>query len=230
MKEYIKSLVQEFPKVSRVFLALINKLPFINYIKIIKGNMFLNKGLCRKCRIEIFGNDNLVEVEDLGRLVNCHISITGSGNRVVIGKLAYLENVEIVIEDSGGEITIGEGTIISGPTHFAAIEGKNIEIGTRCLLSANITIRTGDSHSIIQKEIGKRINPSADVKISDHVWIGNGATILKGVCIEANSVIATRAVVTKSPKESNCILAGNPAKIVKFNIDWAAERIEVEED
>ncbi|MBA2585639.1 MAG: maltose acetyltransferase, partial [Chthoniobacterales bacterium] len=50
--------------------------------------------------------------------------------------------------------------------------------------------------------------------IGDNVWIGMNAVILKGVAIGENSVVAAGAVVTKSVPE-NCVVAGNPAKIVK---------------
>src|SRR5438477_1526329 len=52
------------------------------------------------------------------------------------------------------------------------------------------------------------------VKISDNVWIGMNAIILKGVTIGENSVVAAGAVVTKSVP-ANCIVAGNPAAVVK---------------
>src|SRR5207248_10050585 len=52
------------------------------------------------------------------------------------------------------------------------------------------------------------------VKISDNVWIGMNAIVLKGVTIGENSVVAAGAVVTKSVP-ANCIVAGYPAVVVK---------------
>jgi len=43
--------------------------------------------------------------------------------------------------------------------------------------------------------------------------------ILKGVTIGDNSIIAAGSVVTKDVP-NNCLVAGNPAKIIKENIDW----------
>src|SRR6266550_1183512 len=55
---------------------------------------------------------------------------------------------------------------------------------------------------------------TAPVKIADNVWIGMNATILKGVTIGENSVVAAGSVVTKSVPP-NIVVAGNPAVVVK---------------
>jgi acetyltransferase-like isoleucine patch superfamily enzyme len=49
------------------------------------------------------------------------------------------------------------------------------------------------------------------VHIGDNVWLGDHATVLKGVTIGDNSVVAARAVVTRDVP-ANVIVAGNPAK------------------
>ena len=45
-------------------------------------------------------------------------------------------------------------------------------------------------------------------------WIGAGATILPGVTIGENSVVGAGSVVTRDV-ESNTIVAGNPARVIK---------------
>lgn len=54
--------------------------------------------------------------------------------------------------------------------------------------------------------------------IGKNVWIGEHARICKGVTIGDGSVIAANSVVTKDVPALS-IAAGNPAKIVKENID-----------
>ena len=81
------------------------------------------------------------------------------------------------------------------------------------MFSSNIAIVTGDSHSILDNN-GKRINPSASISISDHVWVGQKVIITKGVYIAKDCVIGAGAVVTKDIPEYS-VAAGVPAKVVK---------------
>ncbi len=55
--------------------------------------------------------------------------------------------------------------------------------------------------------------------IGNHVWIGENALILKGVKIGDNSIVGAGSVVTKDVP-NNSIVAGNPARIIKNNINW----------
>ena len=59
--------------------------------------------------------------------------------------------------------------------------------------------------------------PLEDVKsvwIEDGAWIGDNATILKGVRVGRGAVVATHAVVTKDVPP-HTVVAGNPARVVK---------------
>lgn len=116
---------------------------------------------------------------------------------------------------SGACIAIGDHTGISGGSICAA---TRIEIGSECLLGANVTISDTDFHPVTP--VGRRYNidwkdiAAAPVIIEDNVFIGTGAVILKGVRIGKNSVIGAGAVVTKSIP-ANSIAAGNPAKVIR---------------
>lgn len=92
------------------------------------------------------------------------------------------------------------------------------------MLSANITVRTGDSHSVTDLD-GNRINNSKSVLFGNHVWIGNTVLIFKGSQIGAHSVIAGGSVVTGRIFPEHSIIGGNPAKVIKENVDWKRERI-----
>jgi acetyltransferase-like isoleucine patch superfamily enzyme len=52
------------------------------------------------------------------------------------------------------------------------------------------------------------------ITLKKNVWIGTAATILAGVTVGENSVVAAGAVVTKDVPP-NCLVAGVPARVVK---------------
>ena len=66
---------------------------------------------------------------------------------------------------------------------------------------------------------------SGNVHIGNHVWIGMNAVLLKNIEVQDNSIIGAGAVVSGKFSESNCILVGNPAKIVRRGINWGHENI-----
>lgn len=72
---------------------------------------------------------------------------------------------------------------------------------------------------------GKRINPSKDINIADRVWIGSRTSVLKGAALERDSILANGAILTTEIKQSNVIVAGIPARIVKENIKWDRNRL-----
>ena len=165
-----------------------------------------------------YGNGNSLVIEEGCRLNKCLICFTGNGNSLLIKRDSVCENVEIFISD-GGETVIGNNAHTSGPMHIACVEGKKVSIGERCMFAGNLVIRTSDSHSIID-ENNRRINIAKDVNIGSHVWTGQQVFILKGAKIGDNCVVGTNTVVTGKSFKNNSIIVGNPARIVKDNIDW----------
>jgi len=204
-------------------------------------------GRLRKSTVTVIGNDNSIDLFGSGSIRDCRIRIEGDGNRVTlagthsvglgvvilgndntvtINEGCVIHGLGVVCEDDANEVSIGASTEVAGATELAAMEGTRIIIGERCLFSSGIHIRTGDSHSVVDLE-GRRINPSQDIRIGNHVWVGMGVTLLKGSMIADSSVIAAKAVVTKQFTSANCVIAGNPARVVREGVDWRVERIPI---
>ena len=188
-----------------------------------KGIQLTCKGLGKNVRINNHGNNNAISIGCGVKLINCRFNILGNNVKISIGDNCFLRDVEFWVENDNGYIDIHNNTRLTGQTQLASIEGSSITIGEACLFSSNIHIRTGDSHSILDMN-QIRINPSQNVYIGNHVWIGQSVIILKGVCLPDNSIVGAGAVVTKQFTENNVVVAGNPARCVKRNINWTYER------
>lgn len=170
-------------------------------------------------KFQIDGKENIVVIDEKTRLEKGKIIIQGNKNRIMVGENNYLRNFTIRTNGIGSKIIVGNNVTLGGGC-IHAMEGTIIQIGAGCMLSHDIDIRSGDSHSICNQKTRVKYNNGKDVIIGKHVWIGVRAQILKGVHIADNCVIGASSVVINSMEETNCIIAGYPAKIVKRNIDW----------
>ncbi len=223
-KEKIGQLCRRYPKVFRGLLSVLHLLVPGNRLRTKGCNLHMGLAILFGLKIKCRGSNNEIYIEDFAQLKNCSIVIYGSNNTIRIGKHTFLKDVELYMEDNGNEIHIGEHTSLCGKGHFAAIEGTKIKIGDQCLFSGKLHFRTGDSHSILNME-GERINPSKDIEIGNHVWIGTHVTCLKGVFVADNSMVAANCTLNKRYEEPNCIIGGLPGKVLKQNINWCGKRI-----
>ena len=188
-----------------------------------QNNKVSIRGINVASLVQVSGNCNLILINSGTVLKKARLFIHGNHNKIIINQDSLLEGTYIHIEDNNCLIQIGTNTYV-GPSHLACSEdGKTIIIGNECMLSSNIFVRTGDSHSIIDNN-GNRINTAESILIDDHCWIGEGAKILKGVTLQKDTIVASGSIVTHS-FPSNVILAGNPARIIKENVSWDKQRL-----
>lgn len=124
----------------------------------------------------------------------------------------------------GSTIILQEDAVLSLGKIFVNMNveiqcANSIEIGDGTIIGRNTKILDTDHHSIFNIE-GQCINPSKPIKIGKNVWIGTGVTILKGVTIHDGAIIAADTLVTKDVP-ANCIVAGNPGKVIKEKVSWS---------
>lgn len=115
---------------------------------------------------------------------------------------------------------VSEEPLYIGPNSTIYTTGAKLIIKKHFISGPNLTIITGDHHSIVGKfidevkNIDKISENDQNVIIEEDVWCGANVTILKGVTIGRGTIIAAGSVVTKScPPYS--IIAGVPAKHIK---------------
>ncbi|MBO7617915.1 MAG: acyltransferase [Bacteroidales bacterium] len=134
----------------------------------------------------------------------------------------------VLNSQSGGKIILGDYSKIGGGSVINAVE--SIQIGNYTGIAENVHISDNNNHPVnpsyrkymrICRDMEPRYwkhSAHAPVVIGENCWIGRNVSILKGVTIGDNAVIAANSVVTKSVP-ANCIAAGNPAKVVKTDIE-----------
>jgi acetyltransferase-like isoleucine patch superfamily enzyme len=189
-----------------------------------KNNYYKNKGTSWCLDIQINGKNNSVVITEGCSLRHLKIVIIGDNHQLVLEKNVNIKSGILWLEGSSNKIEIGKYTTIEG-AHIASIESSSsVKIGEDCMLSDKIVIRNGDSHSIIDSKSKHRLNPSGNILINNHVWIGSNVTILKNVHIKSNSIIGINSLVTRDI-DANTLVAGSPAKKLREGVDWKRELI-----
>lgn len=144
-----------------------------------------------------------------------------------------LINAKFIFESArGGRVDIGERAYIGAGTTFLCRQG--VTVGNDVTMAWGITIYDHNSHQLDWVTRAKTVKhfydyyghancfaaldwtgvESAPIVIGDRVWIGFGATILKGVTVGEGAVIAAQSVVVRDV-EPYTVVAGNPARAVR---------------
>lgn len=138
------------------------------------------------------------------------------GKGIGIGKYAYfLPCTEFAGIKYNPQIIVGDGTWIGIRNSFACID--KIEIGKNVLFAGYVHI-TDHSHGYENVEepiMSQKLISKGPVTIEDDCWLGFGSEILSGVHIGRHAIVAARAVVTHDVPPYS-IVAGNPAKVIKY--------------
>lgn len=127
----------------------------------------------------------------------------------------------IVTRTPGAEIIIGDNVGISGVTIYAR---KKITIGDNTCIGGNCKILDNDFHPIEVEMRNKLLQdahggdselvPTREIKIGKNCFIGCNSIILKGTILGDGCVVGAGAVVA-GKFEENCVIAGNPARVIK---------------
>lgn len=138
----------------------------------------------------------------------------GENAHLISKGFTMYEGAAIVVVD-GGKLTLGHNSYMNESLIQCA---NSITIGDDCAVAGDVLIQDTDFHPILD-ENGKEKPVSKPIVIGNHVWVCAKATILKGVTIGDGAIIAAGAVVTKDVP-ARCVVAGNPAKVVRENVIW----------
>lgn len=113
-------------------------------------------------------------------------------------------------------LKIGKGGFINPFTVIIVRNG--ISIGDETYISWNCQILDEDYHQVKYEGKVERVKK---IEIGNKVWIGNSVSIYQGTKIADGCVVASNSVVRGIFEKKNCIIGGNPAKIIRENIVWS---------
>lgn len=114
-----------------------------------------------------------------------------------------------VYSDFGRNITVGRNVFINSGCCFQDQGG--VTLGDHVLVGHQVVFATLDHDLDPARRAGMTPAP---IVVKDNVWIGAHATILAGVTIGENAVVAAGAVVTRDVP-ANTVVGGVPAKVIK---------------
>ena len=183
------------------------------------GNEVILMSKCRgRLRITVYGNNNKILVKDGVFLDNVEITITGNNNIVSISSNGRLYKLRLTIVDDNNEFSFG---VNAGARELDVLvmESKKVIIGDDSMISHGVHIRTTDSHKIVNRETGERINQAKNVIVGEHCWISQNVTLLKGTIIGNYSIVGFGSICSREYPD-HCIIAGIPGKVIKENINW----------
>ncbi len=186
--------------------------------------------------IELKGSNNTIIIEYPTRFIDSYINCWGNNGKIIIEKTKNkLINLRIYMASNDGEKLLENRCVHikknassgggGGLAIFCWSENSHVTIGEDCMFSFGIKVLCGDGHLFKDRKTGEYINnyDGCFVEIGNHCWVGMNAAICKNVKIPDGCIIGVNSVVTKSVNENNVVLAGNPAKVVRKDIEWQRE-------
>ena len=123
---------------------------------VVNANLSEMKG---STKISFFGRNNVLYVEDGVSLNNSTIRFLGNNSVIYLSQGSHPYSIKSDIYNNS-VVYIGKNCYFNGGLHIIASEQQNIIIGTECLFSFGIFVRTADPHLIYDSTTKRRINPA----------------------------------------------------------------------
>lgn len=152
---------------------------------------------------------------------NCEVTL-GKNSYSNIGADVYFNAYTILYNWKNGNLEIGKQSRFGRFNLIAVCPDDSILIGEQSLTARNVSMMSNDGHPIYDIAAGEIINlkEKTTLKIDKHVWIGNGGTIMSECIIGKNCMVGANSFVRNKKFPNNCIIAGNPAKVIRKDITW----------
>ena len=158
---------------------------------------------------ELIATGSIDKDEPLFQLIH-QIQEENSRYLIELNQQAYTHNevrnlLATIIQDK-----IDETVTILLP--FYTDFGRNIHFGKNILIGPRVNLLSVNHPELPMKRRGVLLAP---ITIKKFAWLGAGVTVLPGITIGENAIVAANATVTKDVP-ANAIVAGTPAKIIRW--------------
>jgi acetyltransferase-like isoleucine patch superfamily enzyme len=199
------------------------KSPFLPLVlRLIYYRLFYNQTFFVHPMVKLYGVKNIQTVNKLTIGIN-HSGHSHPSDSTVInveGKLSFAGNYSIgrgcrIYIGKKAEVRIGKDGFLNSNTQLNI--SNELLIGNNTVIGWNCQFLDSDLHKLVYS--GKR-ETKMSINIGHNVWIGCNVHIYKGANIPDNCVIAADSIVRGHFDESHCLIGGNPAKILRKNINW----------
>ncbi|SDC39556.1 transferase hexapeptide (six repeat-containing protein) [Geodermatophilus telluris] len=139
-----------------------------------------------------------------------HFVVRDGAQVHVAGRGSFMSGLRVGVA-SGAVLRIGHGSGSNVDIRLSCY--RSITIGDNVIIGDRVTFRDSDNHDMDGKP------QSAPIVVEDDVWIGFGATIMKGVTIGRGAVVAAHSVVTRDVPPGT-LVAGVPAVVKRKDVSW----------
>lgn len=180
-------------------------------------NIILGNPKLTNTKVNFRGKGNILFCEKNVIIENSLITFSGDNSIIFLSenKSSYKLRIQIYTDCS---LYFGKNNFMTGTMTFIIQEYSNIIIGNNNLFSTNILFRTSDAHAIYDINQEKRINPSRNIILGDHVWLCSNVNIFKNSEIGSGSIVGSHSLVTNKQLNSNSLNVGIPVNEIKTNI------------
>ncbi len=155
------------------------------------------------------------------------VNLGGEPDNIQIGDNCRIRG-ELLTFRHAGQIVIGDWLYVGPRSTIWSSSREGIVIGDRVLISADVMIHDTNSHPVDAAQRFEQTQQiflsghpkicdgirSAGIRIGNDVWIGYGATILKGVSIGDRSIVGARAIVSCDLPDDSIVRSSGPNNMV----------------
>jgi acetyltransferase-like isoleucine patch superfamily enzyme len=148
---------------------------------------------------------------------NCLFDARGNSNRgITIGNDVIIgRNSNLICKD--GNIQVSNNVGIGANSTLSAVAGNTIDIGENVLIAPYGYLGGISYHTelIGTPIVSQGVDPKGGIQVGKNTWLGTNVTILDGVSVGSDAIVAAGAVVTKDIPAYG-IAMGIPAKVVRY--------------